>query len=79
ALFAHRAALGRAGVVARRGAGRRAWALDWLVRRVGTVGVEALGGIHVVAEALAGASSMAPLEAAHELADSLRIERRAPT
>jgi LAO/AO transport system kinase len=79
ALFAHRAALGRAGVVGRRSAGRRAWAVDWLVRRVGTSGIDVLGGIQAVVDALDSASSAAPLETAHALADSLRIEHRTPS
>jgi LAO/AO transport system kinase len=74
AVLAHRMTLGRAGVVMRRSAGRRAWAIDWLVRRVGTSGIEVLGGIQTVSEALARASGVAPLQAAHQLADSLRIE-----
>lgn len=78
AVFAHRAALGAHGVRARRALGRKAWALDWLTRRVGTLGVEALGGIDAIAEALAkAAAGVSPLTAAHALADGLRIELRA--
>ena len=54
ALFAHRAALGAAGVVSRRMHGRRAWAADWLVRRVGTLGIETLGGLDAVRATLFG-------------------------
>jgi len=79
ALAAHHLLLGPAGVSARRSQGQRAWALDWLARRVGTLGLEALGGIDQVRSALAGAGSAAPLTLAHAMADQLRIEPRAPT
>lgn len=74
AVFAHRNTLGRAGVLMRRAQGRRAWALDWLVRRVGTLGVEALGGLDGIAQLLDAADATAPLSTAHALADRLRIE-----
>lgn len=76
-LFAHRARLGDAGVLARREQGRRAWALDWLTRHVGSRGVEALGGLELIAGVLETAAQRgeAPLSAAYALADSLVIRK----
>jgi LAO/AO transport system kinase len=73
ALAAHRALLGSAGVVERRRRGRVAWAFDWLLRRVGTLGLDVLGGADALREELAAAQ--APLVRAQALADSLRITR----
>lgn len=79
ALDAHRAALQEAGIVARRHGGHAAWARDWLLRRVGTRGVEALGGLEAIAcelEATLARGALA-LQAAHALADALTVTRRA--
>lgn len=73
ALFAHRAALGDPGVRERRARGQRAWALDWLLRRVGTRGIEALGGVETVRAALEQPRSLTPLAAAQALSDTLHI------
>jgi LAO/AO transport system kinase len=79
ALFAHRETLGSAGVLARRALGQRAWALDWLLRRVGTLGIEALGGIDQIGAHLDDSPHVPPLTTVHTLADQLRIEPRALT
>jgi LAO/AO transport system kinase len=73
ALAAHRHALGSAGVVERRRRGRVAWAFDWLLRRVGTQGLDVLGGAEALRQDLT--ASPAPLVRAQSLADSLRITR----
>jgi LAO/AO transport system kinase len=76
ALFAHRAALGDAGVRARRARGQRAWALDWLLRRVGTLGIEALGGVDGLRSLLEQARQETCLTLAQQLADTLSIARK---
>jgi LAO/AO transport system kinase len=76
ALFAHRASLGDGGVCARRARGQRAWALDWMLRRVGTLGVEALGGVDTLRAALDQPGSDTPLTVAHGLVDGLSIARK---
>lgn len=75
ALLAHRAELGVSGVVARRRQGRKAWATDWLTRRIGTLGVEALGGLASITSAIdAGvARDEATLSSAQRLADRLTL------
>jgi LAO/AO transport system kinase len=78
-LFAHRAILATSGVLARRAQGQRAWALDWLLRRVGTLGIEALGGLDQITAMLDDAPSTPPLTTVHALADQLRIEPGALT
>ena len=45
ALVKHARVLGPAGILARRHAGRVEWASNWLERSVGSVGIEALGGV----------------------------------
>jgi LAO/AO transport system kinase len=79
AVFAHRDTLGSFGVFTRRAQGRRAWAIDWLARRVGTLGIEALGGLDRIQDLLDAADGTPPLSAAHALADRLRIEPRPHT
>jgi LAO/AO transport system kinase len=66
--------LGAAGVAERRRLGHAAWSLDWLVRRVGTLGVDALGGLEAVSEQLQGREPA--LAAAHALADRLELRLR---
>jgi len=75
ALAQHRSALGEAGVRGRRHAGHAAWAEDWLARRVGTLGVEALGGLAEVRQSLAAALAQGrtALSAAHALAEQLSV------
>jgi LAO/AO transport system kinase len=77
ALFAHHAGLTSAGVIARRKAGQRAWALDWLLRRVGTRGIEVLGGMDEIGAVLDRTPGVAPLTTVHALADGLSVEPRA--
>jgi LAO/AO transport system kinase len=79
ALFAHREALGERGVKARRLHGRRAWAADWLLRRVGTLGIETLGGIDAVLHELDRGSLRGdpPWGTAQALADRLSLVLRA--
>jgi LAO/AO transport system kinase len=76
ALFAHRAALSDLGVSERRARGQRAWALDWLLRRVGTLGVEVLGGLDNLRSALDQTREETPLTVAHRLVDTLAMTRR---
>jgi LAO/AO transport system kinase len=72
ALAKHRIELTDAGVAERRRAGRSAWALEWLLRRVGTLGADALGGVEeaqrTLTEAIAGGAPA--LSAARALADA---------
>lgn len=77
AIAAHQLALGSDGVRLRRRAGRAAWAEEWLLRRVGTLGVEALGGLDDVrSELTAAIEGGAPaLTVASALADRVRIVR----
>jgi LAO/AO transport system kinase len=78
ALSGHRQELGPAGVAARRRAGRLEWALEWLERRVGTLGLEALGGAETARALLEGAlaKGQLPLVAAQALVDGLSVVRR---
>jgi hypothetical protein len=78
ALLAHRLQLGASGVLARRGQGRLAWALDWLARRVGSLGIEALGGLPALRVTLEEASARGEptLRAAQQLADRLVVQTR---
>jgi LAO/AO transport system kinase len=77
-LDGHRVALGHDGIAMRRRTGRAAWAHEWLLRRVGSLGVEALGGdAHVVGllrDAIARGELA--LSAAYSLADVLAVTRR---
>ncbi|HEY6878548.1 MAG TPA: methylmalonyl Co-A mutase-associated GTPase MeaB [Polyangiales bacterium] len=79
ALEQHRASLGAAGIVSRRRAGHAAWAVDWLARRVGTLGLAALGGMDAVSAVLeaAVANGEPALSAAQRLADAIQITRTA--
>ncbi len=78
ALHDHRMQLGNEGILARRSAGRLAWAIDFVTRRIGSVGLDTLGGGAAVhAElALALAAGVSPLTAAHSLVDHLLVRRR---
>ncbi len=78
ALAEHRARLGEAGIAARRQTGHVAWSLEWLARRVGTIGIEALGGLEATASALSAAvaGGEPALSAAQALADRLAIALR---
>ncbi len=78
ALHDHRSQLGSEGILARRSAGRLAWAFDFVTRRVGSLGLEALGGGEAAHTQLAAAlkSGASPLAAAHALVDQLRITPR---
>lgn len=75
ALFSHRVSLGSAGVVARRRQGRKAWATEWLTRRVGTLGIDALGGIASITQLVADsvARDEPTLSAVQALADRLSL------
>jgi LAO/AO transport system kinase len=72
ALAKHRSELTEAGVAERRRAGRSAWALDWLLRRVGTLGADALGGVEEAERMLTAAiaAGTPALSAARVLADA---------
>ena len=78
ALHDHRTQLGREGILARRSAGRLAWAVDFVALRIGTLGLETLGGSEAVRAQLASAltAGTAPLAAAHALLDQLTCIRR---
>jgi LAO/AO transport system kinase len=78
ALVAHAQRLGASGVSARRAQGRLAWALDWLARRAGSLGIDALGGFTHVRAALeqAAARGEPALQAAQQLADQLLVQAR---
>jgi LAO/AO transport system kinase len=78
ALAAHRLQLGANGVLARRRQGRMAWALEWLARRVGSLGLEALGGLPALRATLEEASARgeSTLRAAQQLADRLILQTR---
>lgn len=78
ALRVHLQALGPAGVRARRRAGRVEWAYSWLERRVGTLGIEVLGGSDEVRRNLERAvgDGELPLMAAQASADALTVSRR---
>jgi LAO/AO transport system kinase len=78
AIEQHRVALGGAGIAARRRAGHAAWSFEWLARRVGSVGIDALGGVESVTAHLVSAvdSGQPALSAAQALADTIRIDVR---
>jgi LAO/AO transport system kinase len=78
ALDAHHTALGPAGVAARRLRGRVEWTRDFLERRVGRLGIEALGGAVEVEQALQAAAQNGepPLGTAQALLEQLSIARR---
>lgn len=78
AIAQHRAVLGEAGVRERRRAGRVAWAEEWLLRRIGTLGVEALGGLEQVRPALMAAvtAGQPALSVAHGLAARVSLTAR---
>jgi LAO/AO transport system kinase len=75
ALEAHRTLLGEPGIATRRHAGRVAWATDFLERRVGTLGLEALGGAEAAQRELEARvrAGEPPLAAAQALIRRLRI------
>ena len=79
AIDRHAEALGPQGVLDRRRAGHAAWARDWLTHRVGTLGIDALGGDDAVATRLDAALARGEpaLSAAHALVDTLTVRRRA--
>jgi LAO/AO transport system kinase len=74
----HRASIGASGIVARRRAGHTAWAIEWLARRVGTVGIDALDGLERVTALLEQAvrDGQPALRAAQSLADKLDVRAR---
>jgi len=78
ALHDHRVRLGREGILARRGAGRLAWAFDFVARRVGSLGLAALGGDDAVRAQLSAALEQGgtPLPAGIALIDQLQIAQR---
>jgi LAO/AO transport system kinase len=78
ALFAQHQALGAGGVQARRKQGRLLWAHDWLARRVGLLGIEALGGSAAIRAALelSLVRGEPTLHAAQLLADRLVVQVR---
>jgi LAO/AO transport system kinase len=75
ALSKHRELLGAVGLASRRSAGHVAWSVDWLARRVGTLGLEALGGVEQTSALLTAAVQRGEpaLSAAQALADKLHI------
>jgi LAO/AO transport system kinase len=75
ALFAHHRALGASGILLRRQQGRLAWAFEWLSRRVGTLGIEALGGLGGISGSIERsiAQGEPALRAAQALADRLVV------
>jgi LAO/AO transport system kinase len=77
ALERHRQHLGHSGLRTRRAHGQVAWAFDWLSRRVGTVGVETLGGASTVLSSLEACvlHGTNALVAARALAAELRVTR----
>jgi LAO/AO transport system kinase len=78
ALDAHRAVLGERGIASRRHAGRVAWATDFLERKVGSLGIEALGGRDGARATLEARVEQGepPLAAAQALIDRLAITPR---
>ncbi|MDB4974739.1 MAG: family ATPase [Myxococcaceae bacterium] len=78
ALAEHREQLGELGVADRRRAGHVAWSVEWLARRVGTLGVDALGGADETGALLAAAVRRGEpaLSAAQALADKVSVGRR---
>lgn len=78
AIAAHRLRLGPSGICARRRVGHVAWAQDWLIRRVGSLGIDALGGLEQVQRTLAERAQAGdpPLAVAQALADRLVVELR---
>ena len=79
AIAAHRTELGESGIRARRRAGSVAWAEDWLLRRVGTLGIETLGGLERVVESLTAAIDRggAAIAAAQPMVDVVTRARSA--
>jgi LAO/AO transport system kinase len=78
ALASHRSLLGAAGVALRRSEGHAAWAVDWLARRVGTIGLDVLGGVERTSALLAAAVRRGEpaLSAAQGLADKLVFSKQ---
>ena len=78
ALARHRQSLGETGVADRRRAGHVAWSVEWLARRVGTLGLDALGGAEETGALLAAAVRRGEpaLSAAQALADKVPVGRR---
>jgi LAO/AO transport system kinase len=78
ALALHRERLGESGIAQRRSEGHAAWAVDWLARRVGTLGLELLGGIEETTRLLTTAvrRGQPALSAAQQLADQILISKR---
>ncbi len=77
ALLAHSRNLGPEAVVRRRMSGRLAFALDWLTRRVGSLGIDALGGPEALSASLEACIGRGdpPLAAAQALCDQLSVTR----
>jgi LAO/AO transport system kinase len=77
ALDAHHAQLGPAGIAARRLRGHVEWTTDFVERRVGSLGVEALGGRTALRATLETAAQHGdpPLAAAQALLDQLSLVR----
>lgn len=76
AIDAHAALLGRSGILARRASGQLAWATDWLERRVGSLGVEALGGPEQMVRTLQAALSKGELPLSVAQAQAARLTLR---
>jgi LAO/AO transport system kinase len=78
AIAQHREDLGEAGVAERRRVGHAAWSVDWLARRVGSLGIDALGGLETVTMQLEGAvrGGEPALSAAQKLADRVQLTTR---
>jgi LAO/AO transport system kinase len=78
ALEQHRQELGSDGIGSRRREGHAAWSVDWLARRVGTLGIDALGGLETVTMELEGAVMRGEpaLSAAQALADKISLSVR---
>ncbi len=78
ALREHRARLGSQGILARRAAGRLAWAFDVVARRVGTLGLDALGGATGVRALLTQEleGGLSPLASARSLVGQVHVKRR---
>jgi LAO/AO transport system kinase len=78
AIAQHREELAEAGVAERRRVGHAAWSVDWLARRVGSLGIDALGGLETVTMQLEGAvrGGEPALSAAQKLADRVQLTTR---
>ncbi len=78
AIDQHRKDLGPDGIASRRREGHAAWSVDWLARRVGTLGIDALGGLETVTTQLEEAvyRGEPALAAAQQLADRVQLEVR---